>query len=110
VIQRHASFGSENPFAAVDPILGPWADQHGIHVFLWDRDWEIRSFDVRGRTGSYQIWLSTPKDGMVDVYVWRRDTRGKITFTGKVAELQKNLDFALEHATEGRPTGESPAL
>jgi hypothetical protein len=110
VIQRHPSFGSENPFAVVDPILGPWADERGIQVFIWDRDWEIRSFDIRGRTGSYQIWLSIPKDGMVDVYVWRRDNRGKITFNGRIAELQKNLDLALEHATEGHPTGEPTPL
>ena len=84
MIVRPAIFGDSNPYADVDQILGPWAEERGVRVYVADRGDEIRAFDVRNARGNkYQVWINWPlKDGAVIVKVWRRDNRGTVNFTG----------------------------
>lgn len=110
MIVRPPDLGAHNPYAEIDPILGPWADERGIRVFAAYKDDEVRSFELRGRSGKYQVWIPWPATDIVTVHIWRRDNRGTVTFGGGVAELRKNLDLAFDLAMNGRPTGESTRI
>ena len=51
-----------DPYAVVDPVLGPWARKHGIRVAKLDREYHVRSvwvFDRRGDPRA-QMWLDLP--------------------------------------------------
>ena len=109
MIVRPPDFGESNPYAEVDRILGPWADEHAVRVYTAYKDDEVRSFDLVGHR--YQVWIPWPmRDGTVTVQIWRREDRGTITFTGAITELRTNLDLAFDLAFRRRPTGQSTRL
>lgn len=112
MIVRPPEFRYPNPYADGDAILGPWAEERGVRVFIADRGDEVRGFDVRNLRGNkYQIWFHGPlKDGAITLKVWRRDNRGTVDFTGGLTELRDNLDRAFALAMSGRPTGQSTRL
>lgn len=60
MINRPPILGEHNPYAEVDQVLGPWAEERGVRVFVAYRDDEVRSFDVRSpRNQKYQAWIDS---------------------------------------------------
>ena len=96
-------------YSQIDPVLMPWAQTHGLHVYTECRDDEIRSIDIVDDAGdSYALGVSSPRDdGSVSVWVSEQRVGGRPvtsrkirseTFTTTVAELEHTLESAYRRA------------
>ena len=104
--------GPDNPYAQIDPVLLPWAEERGIRLYFADRGDETRSFELRNpRNRRYVVRIDYPAgDGTTNIRVSRRDNRGVLVVATGIADLRKYLDSAYDLAMKGQPIGESMRL
>ena len=113
-IKEFAERFPENPWADVDPVLGPWAEQKGIRIAVGDprSESEIRLF--RAASGNCEVLILPPNgEGNVVIEVQRRYNRGRVEFSGPIDRFRENLDraddFCLQHRPTGGPSQPTPA-
>jgi hypothetical protein len=90
-----------DPYVAIDDVLKPWAQSHGINVWTRHRDDIVRTFWVHDRQGNQraQLWLGIPNacnDVTVYVAEFRPDLAAKwgvkLQRTVALADLAATLD------------------
>jgi hypothetical protein len=58
-------------YALVDPAIRRWCEEHRLHLYTTNKDYDVRSVDVVGATGKKcQVWIDPPQSGTVTVNVW----------------------------------------
>jgi len=68
-----------NDYSAIDPILLPWADARGLHVYTGHRQNVVRSVTIYVWIGARHdstghIWLDPPNElGLVGLHAAHRD-------------------------------------
>ena len=82
-------------FAALDPILMPWAEKHDLHVYRRDRSPPLRSIIVYYWLGSHHesaghMWLEVESDGQIAIHGAAPDWHKKKTVSA--AELESGLE------------------
>ena len=91
-------------FAAVDPVLMPWAEARGLHVYTGHKQNVVRSLTVYVWQGARHdslghIWLDAPNElGLVGLHA----AHGAFRFDEAVApaQLAKALDAAYQRLAE----------
>jgi len=87
-------------YSRIDPILMPWAERRGLHVYTGHKQNVVRSVTVYVWIGARHdstghIWLDPPNElGLVGLHAAHRDYR----FDEAVP--LNGLEAALEHACE----------
>ena len=93
-------------FAAVDPILMPWAEKHELHVYRRDRSPALRSIIVYYWLGTHHesaghMWLECGADDQITVHGAAPDWHNEKTVS--LAELESALEDMLQTMI-ARPT------
>jgi hypothetical protein len=73
------AFRPGGDYAAIDPAIGAWADEHNLRLATCYKDYAVRSVEVArrrrwfGPRSSFQIWIDPPDaEGLVEVHAWDR--------------------------------------
>src|SRR5215470_2431078 len=91
-------------FDSVDPILFPWAEKRGLHVYTGHRQNVVRSVTIYVWVGSRHdstghIWLDPPNElGLVGLHAANRAFR--FDEAVPLGQLEKALDAAAERLAE----------
>jgi hypothetical protein len=88
-------------FSKIDPILMPWAEKRGLHVYVGHRQNVVRSVTIYVWVGTRHdstghIWLDPPNElGLVGLHAGNRGFR--IDEAVPLFGLEAALDAACEH-------------
>src|ERR1051325_10312171 len=94
-----------NDYSAIDPILLPWAEARGLHVYTGHRQNVVRSVTIYVWIGSRHestghIWLDPPNElGLVGVHAAHRGSRidEAVPLSGLRAALDSVSDRLAAH-------------
>lgn len=98
-------------YAAIDPILLPWAARHKLHVMMEYKEDEVRSISIVDDAGDvYDLFVESPDEhGLVKIGVGLQSRAGRhtlhrerrrFTMTSKAQPLEAALESALERIHE----------